>query len=76
MRHTNVPGLEIQLAQHAYRAHGHGVMDVVIKAHGLETLSQSGLRRNTTKAQGCGEEIAVLELPHMVETYLCGAPRG
>jgi len=70
VRHTNVSGLEIQLAQHAYRAHGHGVMDVVIKAHGLETLSQSGLRRYTTKTQGCGEEIAVLELPHMVETYL------
>jgi hypothetical protein len=69
----NVPGLEIQLAQHAYRAHGHGVMDVVIKAHGLETLPQSGLRRHTTDAQGCGEEIAVLELPYVVETYLANS---
>jgi len=45
-------------------------MDVVIKARGLETLPQSDLRRHTINAQGCGEEIAVLELPHMIETCL------
>lgn len=70
VRHGDDPGLEIQLAQHANRAHGHGVMDVPIKAHGRETLPQSGLRRHTTNPQGSREKFAVLELPHMVETHL------
>ena len=70
VRYGDDPGLEIQLAQHAHRAHGHGFVDVPIKAHGLETLAQSGFRRHTTNPQGCHEELTALELPHVVETHL------
>lgn len=42
-------------------------MDVVVKTHDLEPLPQSGLRRDLTNAQGCGEAIAVLELPRVAE---------
>jgi len=70
VRHGDNPGFEIHLAQHAHGAHGHGVVDIAVKAHGLETLPQGCLRRNTTNPKGCREELAVIELPQVVKPHL------